>query len=902
MSGQTSKKQDLVKMGQHQEFPFYSLLTKVLVKALCPLMRSEIMFGNMMELTEPEKVAYSFGIKISGDLEGEIGIGTDRHVLRSLAMTLQLKKDGQADVQGALQKLRVLLADTLRAQFIEEEFRCTLATSEEIRLDQVCAVGDLKTLICPVETKFGVLKVLTSLQASASEILDEIHSRSEQREPRKIRVFASQLDQIFYQVKDLEKLEAKLLSGPHVRAKMRSEIKKLKRSLVDLKSESLELLFSPARRLATEIAKQEGKQVKVNTHGTWLHLDKTLLNYLYEPILHLIRNAVDHGIEEPAERERVGKSSIGNIRCMAAFGEKGLRMIISDDGSGLNLSKIREAAVAKGLMGMEEANKKLSSEICDLVFAQGFSTRSHAGAISGRGLGLDIVRRGIEAINGTIRILSTSHHGTSFEICIPLGEDFTLVHHDHSRLGELDKENEERIVLLDELQDYFDRFNRAIHVLKKDKSITAAYEAYRLAHSIKGVSGFLGWHRVTSFAHHLEDLLKLISEEKAEVDDRIVLLVQETASRLKEFCDISIAEGTYPLFEIRKLESRIMQEIWAVTGSEERTHFYFGKYHLNSVEKLLASSFLSGGKFKVKPATNFTKALTQPFGTLIQFSGDRRGYASILLSEACFSKVIHPFITGSYEESPIKTQVWALAEFAVLMGNQLAESASKAGIELNPSAPMTYYGWGQPLRILGNPTYCYECEFQGQVFYLAGDFRSTHEAVERLAPEARLGFEPNIIIQQAMLQCESHFSQWNIPVAFEEISDQSELIGFDGGITAIISCVNAANPTASSVLFMSYEPQLADYIHKAFVGEHKGDAGSEKIDLYDCLNETSNIVGGRVIAELEKRRLHLSLSLPSVFIGKAYVANFNRLFVTNKLVGTTPQGRFELQLLVTKVD
>lgn len=882
-----------------REFPIFALMTKVLIQSLCPLLKSEILFGNIEQADAGESFPFWIDANVTGDLKGKFGIGTDKHTLKTLALHLKVKeRAGTTKENETIAIIHESLATELDKQCMLEDFHCEMAKGSGILTDYHFAPPDEAYYFCPIETKYGVIKAYFSLTPSSAELHDDLMRAHSFYEPRKIRVYASQLDALYKSIKGLENYEKQLLNGPQVRSQMRSQIKKVKRMLHQLKSESLDTLFLPARKLVVDISKVQGKQIKFSTHGTWLCLDKTLLNFLYEPILHLIRNAVDHGIEEPAERERIGKPSTGNIRCLAAFNEKGLRIILSDDGRGLDLPKVREIAVAKGILSQDVANRATSDQLADLIFKAGFSTREKADSISGRGLGLDIVRKGVESVGGYIKILNTSNHGTSFEICIPLSEDFqTNLLPKSSVDSTQSKEEEERQLLLDELAGYFDRMNQTLLALKNEKSVRAAYGLYRLAHSVKGAAGFLGWNRVAGFCHHYEELLKLASEEKVSLDDELATVIYESGTHLKDFCEASKTDANYPLIKIRRLEARILQAIWSATKSDERTHLFFGKYHLTAVEKCLAP-LAKGKSFTAQPESDFGKAIKQPYGALVQFSGDRKGYAGILLPEETFTKVVHPMITGAKEKGKVKQQLWSLGEFANLMGQAITELSHKAQINLNTSAPLTYYGWGQPLRILGNPTYCYSCDIEGAKFYLAGDFRMPQEMVESGYLLETASVDPRTVMREATTQCQKHFSSFGLKIAWNEQPTQSDLIGFDGGITAIISCVSPEPGGADHVLFLSYEASLAQHIQKTF-GDNEG--GNNQIDVYDCLNENSNIVGGLLVAELEKRKMPLKLSLPTVFIGKAYVANFNRLYVTNKLVGVTPKGKFELQILVTQL-
>ncbi|MBI4403152.1 MAG: Hpt domain-containing protein, partial [Deltaproteobacteria bacterium] len=490
-----------------------NLLTPVLIRTLCPLLKSEILFGEIEHPDYPTQFPIWCEQPFRGDVTGVLGLGSDKYTLRSVAANIDPKKEMRgADITAAILLFLKNLSRELKNYFWEEELQCVFGSEPAVTENYELQSPADPFVICPVETKFGVLKVLISMSQASYDVVEERFGAGP-TDARRIRVFGSQIDSLSTHVKKLEELESRLLLGPHVRAEMRSEIKKLKRLAHHLKSEPLEMLFAPARRLASEIAKQQGKQIQFSTFGTGLPLDKSLLGHLYQPILHVVRNAVDHGIETPSERERVGKRACGQIKCLAGFHSNGLRLIISDDGRGLDAVRIRNRALACGLISQEQAGHTLSSELFTFIFQPGFSTREHADAISGRGLGLDIARKEIESVGGSVRILSSSHHGTSFEVFVPLNEDLSpkkMAPTDHSQAS--NTAEDERATLLDELADYFDRLTRALSAFENENAISAAYESYRLVHSIKGAVGFLGWNRVAAFAHHYEELLKAISE------------------------------------------------------------------------------------------------------------------------------------------------------------------------------------------------------------------------------------------------------------------------------------------------------------------------------------------------------------------------------------------------------
>ncbi|NDD04474.1 MAG: hypothetical protein EB078_06185, partial [Proteobacteria bacterium] len=717
--------------SESSEFSFSSLLTKVLVESLCPLIKSQVVFGKMEKLSSEQVVDFWVDAVVRGDLEGRVGLSAEGATLIGIANQLGYRDSfGKPNLKNALAGLHEVLISNFEKHFTEEDFRCDLKKGTGLRLNYLLNPVLQELYFCRIETNYGVLRLFVSLNPTSKDLKSELLSTKKSEETRKIRVYASQVDTFAGHVKEMERLESRLFQGPEVRGQLRSQIKKMKRMLHQLKTDSLDTIFMPAQKMLTELSKQQGKQIQLETIGTWLHLDKTLLNFLYEPILHLIRNSVDHGIEEPLMREQAGKKAQAQIKILASFNEGCLRLLFTDDGAGLNFGAIREKSVIKGIFSAEEANSKPKEELAQLIFQPGFSTRNQTGMISGRGLGLDIVKKSMESIGGTIRLLSTSGHGTSFEMLIPINEDFAPVENRAVHL--LLKEEEEKAQLIDELKDYQDRFTKILQALDSERTLQSAYEAYRIAHLIKGLCGFLGWQRVVSFIYPLEEVLKLLSEEKLILDDLTLQIVKDAGYQLKDFCAASRTEGSFSLNKVRRAEARLLQLIWGSAKNDEKTHLFLGKYHLSAVENYFLP-LAKNGSFSVRPESDFSRAVGLSFGALVQFNGDRRGFAGIYLPERTLKEVIYPLMSGSKVAGGNKRALWSLTEFGSLMGSQFAENCARSGITIQPTAPLTYYGAGSPMRILGAPTYCFECEINGYSFFLAGDFRLPQELSESVA-------------------------------------------------------------------------------------------------------------------------------------------------------------------------
>ena len=179
-------------------------------------------------------------------------------------------------------------------------------------------------------------------------------------------------------------------------------------------------VWSKFPRIIRDVSRACGKQVRLDMEGKETDLDKTIIESIKDPLTHLVRNSIDHGIETPEIRKSRGKNPEGRL-LLRAYHEGGHVMIeISDDGGGLNTEKIRAKALERGLITAEKASRMSDSEVNRLIFLPGFSTADAVTNISGRGVGMDVVRSNIERIGGVVDLASTLGHGTTIKIKIPL--------------------------------------------------------------------------------------------------------------------------------------------------------------------------------------------------------------------------------------------------------------------------------------------------------------------------------------------------------------------------------------------------------------------------------------------------------------------------------------------------
>jgi len=200
------------------------------------------------------------------------------------------------------------------------------------------------------------------------------------------------------------------------------ELEQLTREIQDsvmaIRAQPVKSVFQRMPRLVREIAAATGKEVRLVTDGENTEVDKTVIERLTDPITHMLRNAIDHGLESPEERAAAGKPLEGVVKLSAAHRSGRVIIEVSDDGKGINRDRVREKAIEKGLI---TADAQLSEEDIDnLIFLPGFSTASALSELSGRGVGMDVVKKSIQALGGRISITSAPGKGSIFTLSLPL--------------------------------------------------------------------------------------------------------------------------------------------------------------------------------------------------------------------------------------------------------------------------------------------------------------------------------------------------------------------------------------------------------------------------------------------------------------------------------------------------
>jgi len=265
---------------------------------------------------------------------------------------------------------------------------------------------------------------------AAAAVAETAQARSRSMESSSIRVSVEKVDELINLVGELVIAQSMVNQvvnriPPDVLPVMQESLAIMDRSVRDLQERVMSVRMVPLAnvfrrfpRLVRDLAATLGKQIAVEISGEDTELDKQMIEQIVDPLTHMVRNSVDHGIGTPEERQRIGKPAEGKL-ALRAYQEGGNVVIeVSDDGRGLDRERIRRKAITQGLVGADDV--LTDAELYDLVFAPGFSTADKVTDVSGRGVGMDVVKRNVEALHGSVSIESVPGQGSTFRIRLPL--------------------------------------------------------------------------------------------------------------------------------------------------------------------------------------------------------------------------------------------------------------------------------------------------------------------------------------------------------------------------------------------------------------------------------------------------------------------------------------------------
>ena len=298
----------------------------------------------------------------------------------------------------------------------------------EALLDQLHGKGGSPTATAK---KPKPAKIPTVAKASAEPALAKAPPRdaAPAAAETSVRVDTKRLDDIMNMVGELVLVRNRLqrLSDQSEDGQMHKAVANLDVVTTDLQAAVMQTRMQPIKkvfgrfpRVVRDLARSLKKEINLVMHGEDTDLDKNLVEALSDPLVHLVRNSVDHGIENPAERERAGKPRVGTITLSAEQEGDHILLLITDDGAGMNADVLRRKAVEKGMYDQGGADRLTDQECYNLIFAAGFSTKDQVSDVSGRGVGMDVVKTKISQLNGQLNVVSKLGEGSSIVIKVPL--------------------------------------------------------------------------------------------------------------------------------------------------------------------------------------------------------------------------------------------------------------------------------------------------------------------------------------------------------------------------------------------------------------------------------------------------------------------------------------------------
>ncbi|MFB6109754.1 MAG: chemotaxis protein CheA [Halodesulfurarchaeum sp.] len=243
-----------------------------------------------------------------------------------------------------------------------------------------------------------------------------------------VRVDVDQLDELHGLVEQLVTTRIKLRRGLEDSDRRTEEelddldkiTSNLQDTVMDMRLVPMKKIVGKFPRLVRDLAREEDKQVDFTIEGDDVELDRTILTEISDPLMHILRNAVDHGIEPPEEREANGKDPTGSITLRAERERDRVKIQVIDDGRGVDHDAVRETAVEKGILDAAEAEERPDGEIADLIFHSGFSTSEEVTDVSGRGVGMDVVNDTVTRLDGSVSVESEEGEGTTVTLTLPV--------------------------------------------------------------------------------------------------------------------------------------------------------------------------------------------------------------------------------------------------------------------------------------------------------------------------------------------------------------------------------------------------------------------------------------------------------------------------------------------------
>jgi len=279
-----------------------------------------------------------------------------------------------------------------------------------------------------VEAEAGARAEVAGVKLEGGKSKDNL-GKGKETAVKSVRISIDKLDTVVNFVGELVIHKSRLIQigREHEIEELSSTMAVVERTISDLQYEVTQMKMIPVEhvfnrfpKLVRDLYRAQEKEVEFIIEGKEIELDRTVLDEIVDPVVHLLRNSVDHGIELPKERERKGKSREGRIKLVARRETGHVTISVEDDGKGMDADKLRDKAVSKGLMSADEASKLSDEDAFKLIFASGFSTAEKTTEVSGRGVGMGVVKTKVEALGGLVDIQSEMDMGTGIMLKLPI--------------------------------------------------------------------------------------------------------------------------------------------------------------------------------------------------------------------------------------------------------------------------------------------------------------------------------------------------------------------------------------------------------------------------------------------------------------------------------------------------
>lgn len=390
---------------------------------------------------------------------GFLGLNSIGHLAHALENVLNLIRNQQLRPDGTATDIMLHAADKLRGMIEDVDHSNDIDVSEQLRELEQVAAGERpqRGEAPPVEPTFEPVAAPEAAPepsvnfSPAAEAFDppsaekdhsfEAAARAQPAAAApaaaspppaaesSIRVNVGVLDRLMNLAGELVLARNQLLqvvnTSEHrslttVGARLNQVTSELQETIMQTRLQTIGTIFSRFPRIVRDLSNSLGKECQLTLEGQEVEVDKSILQAISDPLTHLVRNAVDHGVETPEARSKAGKPLVGKI-AMRAFHQAGkVNIVITDDGRGIDIARLKEKAVARGLLHPEQARAMSDREALQLVFRPGFSTAERVTEVSGRGVGMDVVKTNIERLGGTVTIETQIGRGTTFHVKLPL--------------------------------------------------------------------------------------------------------------------------------------------------------------------------------------------------------------------------------------------------------------------------------------------------------------------------------------------------------------------------------------------------------------------------------------------------------------------------------------------------